>query len=222
MKVFIKEAEMLTKLWHPRLARFTAVCTDREPVYVVGELAANGNLLSFLKRDAGGTKDASELVDFCRQIIEGMRYLESEGYAHASLAARNVLVDGKRRLKVADFGLRRCVVADSDGGGEDFRWIAPESYSTRQYSTQSDVWAFGVVAYEIFTGGSVPYGDVDAGDDKNTASGAVEVMRRLRDGYRLPQPPGAPDFVYKAMKSSWNWQPSQRPTFAQLSNDFTT
>ena len=85
-----------------------------------------------------------------------MAHLESKNIVHRDLAARNILIDNNRNLKVSDFGLSR--VGDYYQG--DFnvfagRWAAPEVIKHDRYSNKSDVWAFGVVLWEIATLGNL-------------------------------------------------------------------
>ena len=83
-------------------------------------------------------------------------YLSSLEIIHRDLACRNVLVGDGKALKIADFGLSR-VVQEGDSyvkttsGRLPFKWMAMESINDREYTTQSDVWAFGVVLWEIAT-----------------------------------------------------------------------
>lgn len=75
---------------------------------------------------------------------------------HRDLACRNVLVGDGKALKIADFGLSRAV-AEGDAyvkttaGRLPIKWMAIESISDREFTVQSDVWAFGVVVWEIAT-----------------------------------------------------------------------
>ena len=83
-------------------------------------------------------------------------YLSSLGIVHRDLACRNVLVGEGKALKIADFGLSR-VVAEGDAyvktssGRLPIKWMAIESINDRVFTVQSDVWAFGVVVWEIAT-----------------------------------------------------------------------
>lgn len=102
---------------------------------------------------------------------------------HRDLAARNVLVCDNKVVKVSDFGLSRDVYQDDiycklTGGKLPIRWMAIESLTHQVYTTQSDVWSFGVLLWEIVTLGEHPYPEV------NTFS----LLERLKNGYRMQCP----------------------------------
>lgn len=92
-----------------------------------------------------------------------MAYLEEKKIIHRDLAARNVLVADENYVKVADFGLS-VAKKNTDGKNPDvcaygaYNWLAPEVLETEQYSFKSDVWAYGVTLYEIFTTSEPDYG----------------------------------------------------------------
>ena len=77
-----------------------------------------------------------------------MAYLEENRMVHGDLAARNVLVENARYVKITDFGLSRCLDVGESGykAGQQkvpVRWLAPECLRSREVSHKSDVWAFG-------------------------------------------------------------------------------
>ncbi|CAH2042628.1 unnamed protein product, partial [Iphiclides podalirius] len=153
----------------------------------------------------------ADLLSFCRQIAMGMQFLASNRVVHRDLAARNVLVAGDRTLKVADFGLSRDVYQENQyrqkGNGKmPVKWMAPESLTHRIFTTQSDVWSFGVVMWEVVTVGGAPY----------PAVAAARLPRLLRNGYRMHRPANCTPQLYEVMMSCWKARPCERPTFGQL------
>ena len=83
-------------------------------------------------------------------------YLSSLNIVHRDLACRNILVGEDKKLKISDFGLSRVVAGDdvyvkTGMGRLPWKWMAIESIVDRQFTTASDVWAYGVTLWEIST-----------------------------------------------------------------------
>ncbi|XP_068620539.1 tyrosine-protein kinase receptor torso-like [Battus philenor] len=152
-----------------------------------------------------------DLLSYCRQIAMGMEFLASSRVVHRDLAARNILMTGDKTLKIADFGLSRDVYQENQyrqkGNGKmPVKWMALESLTHRIFTTQSDVWSFGVVMWEVVTVGGAPY----------PAVAASRLPRLLRAGYRMPCPNNCTPQLYEVMMLCWRARPCERPTFTQL------
>ncbi|XP_025834074.1 tyrosine-protein kinase receptor torso-like [Agrilus planipennis] len=152
-----------------------------------------------------------DLLSFARQIALGMEYLSSLRLLHRDLAARNVLVCEDNCVKVADFGLSRDVYQDniyckSSGGKLPLKWMAIESLTHQQYTTQSDVWSYGILLWEIVTLGGFPYPDVATRD----------LLKYLESGCRMARPENCSMELYKLMRSCWEYNPYERPTFTEI------
>ena len=158
---FLKEAEIMKKLIHPKLVRLYGVCSREEPFYIVTELMTKGNLLEFLREEGRQVLDMTKMIDISAQVAEGMAFLESHGFVHRDLAARNVLVSDSLVVKIADFGLSRVLVEDiyeaHEGARFPVKWTAPEACSEHKFTIKSDVWSFGILLYEVTTFGRIPY-----------------------------------------------------------------
>ena len=113
-------------------------------------------------------------------------------------------------VKVADFGLARLIRDDTytahPGAKFPIKWTAPEGLAYNRFTTKSDVWAFGILLWEIATYGMSPYPGVELTD----------VYQLLESGYRMECPPGCPSRVYELMRQCWNWEPGVRPTFLEI------
>ncbi|KAJ1525989.1 hypothetical protein ONE63_009169 [Megalurothrips usitatus] len=215
-------AVMKTLEPHPNVVRLLACCTDSDPLFVIMEFVARGKLQSFLRssraeRDYGNlhgpsrTLTSRDLTSFLYQVAKGMEFLSSKGIIHRDLAARNVLVAEDRTCKVADFGFARDlkdshVYERKSEGRLPIRWMAPESLYDNVFSVKSDVWSYGVLMWEVVTLGSTPYPGL----------GAAEVMRRVRDGYRLDKPEHCRRELYNIMYYCWDRDPGERPYFTEL------
>lgn len=145
-----------------------------------------------------------------------MAYLEKHNYIHRDLAARNCLVGEQNVVKVADFGLARYVIDDqyTSNGGAKFpiKWSPPEVLNFTRFSSKSDVWAYGVMCWEVFTCGEMPYGRA-----KNP-----EVVERVQRGQILPMPPNCPGPVYEeVMRVCWATLPEDRPSFRVIKEKLT-
>uniref|UniRef100_A0A8D3BY44 Tyrosine-protein kinase n=1 Tax=Scophthalmus maximus TaxID=52904 RepID=A0A8D3BY44_SCOMX len=144
---FIEEAKIMMKLRHENLVQLYGVCTKQRPIYIVTEFLSNGCLLTYLRESLKQHPTAVQLLEMCKDISEGMAYLESQQYIHRDLAARNCLVDGNGTVKVTDFGLSRYVLDDeytsSVGSKFPVRWSPPEVLLYCKFSSKSDIWAYG-------------------------------------------------------------------------------
>ncbi|KAG4068109.1 hypothetical protein HA402_001534 [Bradysia odoriphaga] len=114
-------------------------------------------------------------------------------------------------MKIGDFGMSRCVDRPGDtyagykGEALPIRWLSPEALN-EQFSSASDVWAFGVTVYEMLTNGGVPY------HDKNNESTIIFVS----SGGILTRPPNCPEQTFIELTKCWRKQPENRCTFNEL------
>nr|XP_033338689.1 tyrosine-protein kinase Btk29A isoform X3 [Megalopta genalis] len=208
---FIEEAKVMTKLQHQNLVQLYGVCSKDRPIYIVTEYMRHGSLLNYLRRhEATLGANVGLLLDMCIQVCKGMAYLERHNYIHRDLAARNCLVGSENVVKVADFGLARYVLDDqyTSSGGTKFpiKWAPPEVLHYTRFSSKSDVWAYGVLMWEVFTCGKMPYGRL-----KNT-----EVVERVQRGVILERPKACFKEVYEVMRKCWAHCPEVRPSFRVL------
>ncbi|PKK27121.1 ABL proto-oncogene 2, non-receptor tyrosine kinase [Columba livia] len=213
---FLKEAAVMKEIKHPNLVQLLGVCTLEPPFYIVTEYMPYGNLLDYLRECNREEVSAVVLLYMATQISSAMEYLEKKNFIHRDLAARNCLVGENHVVKVADFGLSRLMTGDTytahAGAKFPIKWTAPESLAYNTFSIKSDVWAFGVLLWEIATYGMSPYPGIDLS----------QVYDLLEKGYRMEQPEGCPPKVYELMRACWKWNPPDRPSFAETHQAFET
>lgn len=113
-------------------------------------------------------------------------------------------------IKVSDFGMTRFVLDDqytsSTGTKFPVKWASPEVFSFSRYSSKSDVWSFGVLMWEVFSEGKIPY--------ENRSNS--EVVEDISTGFRLYKPRLASPHVYQVMNHCWKEKPEDRPPFSRL------
>ncbi|XP_059177002.1 proto-oncogene tyrosine-protein kinase ROS-like isoform X2 [Physella acuta] len=217
---FLKEALLMKNFQHENILRLLGVCLDNDPQFIIMELMEGGDLLSFLRYcRATATTPAKlmlpDLVKICVHVAKGCRYLEEMHFVHRDLAARNCLVSSKSPLdmvvKIGDFGLARDIYKNDyyrkEGEGLlPVRWMSPESLVDGFFTTQSDIWAFGVLMWEVVTLGQQPY----------PARTNIEVLHFVRDGGKLERPEKCADEMFALMRKCWCFSTDNRPSFAEL------
>ncbi|XP_070506786.1 proto-oncogene tyrosine-protein kinase ROS isoform X3 [Chironomus tepperi] len=219
---FLQEAQLMSNFKHDHILRLIGVCLNQNEclLYIVMELMESGDLLSFLRNNRPALNKPSplkllDLMSMCVDVASGCRYLEEMHFVHRDLAARNCLVktapdsNGLNLVvKIGDFGLTRDIYKNDyyrkEGEGLlPVRWMSPESLVDGVFTSQSDIWSFGVLMWEVMTLGQQPY----------PARTNIEVLQYVRSGGRLSRPnQNCPEELYQLMTKCWN-RIDQRPTF---------
>ncbi|XP_011637649.1 proto-oncogene tyrosine-protein kinase ROS isoform X2 [Pogonomyrmex barbatus] len=214
---FLQEARLMSHFRHKHVLRLLGVCLDTDPPLLVLELMEAGDLLSYLRESRSlqltdpHALRLQDLLAMCEDVARGCRYLEELHFVHRDLACRNCLVSARDRenrvVKIGDFGLARDIYKNDyyrkEGEGLlPVRWMAPESLVDGVFTSQSDVWAFGVLMWEITSLGQQPY----------PARTNLEVLHYVRAGGRLPKPLNCPSTLHQLMLRCWS-AADARPSF---------
>ncbi|CAF3398988.1 unnamed protein product [Rotaria sp. Silwood1] len=207
-EIFINEALLLKRYKHKRIVNLFGIAAHHEPLMIVMELVEKGSLRDYLKNN---DFRVSQLIQICTEIAKGMAYLESNHVIHRDLAARNCLVDKNGRVKVADFGLSRCLHEDEEYFSQikefPVRWWAVEVLSNGPYTHKSDVWSYGITIWEVFSKAAVPYANIQHNH---------LVIDAVKRGERLKQPQKCPVNIYAIMTNCWLLNSKDRHNFEKI------
>ena len=211
---FESEIKLMKKFKHNNVVCFHGCVNIDTKHCIVMEYLSGGSLRGYLENFNGNEIEFSTKVFLSIGIAEGMGYLENMKVVHRDLAARNVLLTEKLTPKISDFGMSKIIsnyynYYSSTSNNVPYAHASIEVLERKKYSTKSDVWAFAVTMYEIFTLGEIPYCTTE--DDK-------VILKKLKKGERLEVPNcyNCSDEIKNLMSSCWKTDPSARPSFINI------
>ncbi|SPF00942.1 Serine/threonine-protein kinase PknL [Streptomyces sp. MA5143a] len=160
---FIREAKSVARLSHPNVVGVYDQGTDGSYVYLAMEYVAGCTLRDVL-RERGALQPRAAL-DILEPILAALGAAHRAGFVHRDMKPENVLIGDDGRVKVADFGLVRSVDTVTSTTGTvlgTVAYLAPEQLEHGTTDTRVDVYACGVMLYEMLTGGKPHGGDTPA------------------------------------------------------------
>ncbi|XP_078476130.1 discoidin domain-containing receptor 2-like [Lampetra planeri] len=237
---FLKEVKIMSRMCDPNVMRLIGACLDVPPLCMITDYMEGGDLNQFLSRhrlaEPGSpqpngipaTPSMAPLICMERllwvavQVASGMRHLATLGYVHRDLATRNCLVGtaaGTLSVRIADFGMSRNLYQGDYYRVQGravlpIRWLAWESILLGKFTGASDVWAFGVTLWEVFTlCRTQPYCGMT---DEQVVENAGEFFRNQGKQVFLPEPEACPERVRALMLRCWVRDAAQRPDFGEI------
>ncbi|KAL4656490.1 leukocyte tyrosine kinase receptor-like [Arapaima gigas] len=216
---FLMEALIMSKFSHQNIVRCIGVSLQTLPRFILLELMTGGDMKTFLRHNRPKTaQDCSlsmlDLLHMAWDIALGCRYLEENHFIHRDIAARNCLLtcSGPGRVaKIGDFGMARDIYRASyyRKGGRAMlpvKWMPPEAFLEGIFTCKTDTWSFGVLLWEIFSLGYMPY----------PCKTNQEVLEFVTGGGRMDPPKSCPGPVYRIMTQCWQHCPEHRPNFSTI------
>eukprot|EP00742_Colponemidia_sp_Colp-10_P002417 GILJ01002577.1.p1 GENE.GILJ01002577.1~~GILJ01002577.1.p1 ORF type:complete len:545 (-),score=81.60 GILJ01002577.1:98-1732(-) len=200
------EITMLSRLRHPHIILLMGVCTKPPNLAIITEFIGLGSLFDVLHK-SDMDLDLAVKLRLSSEIASSIAFLHSSGIVHRDLKSHNVLLDESVRVKLCDFGLAR-FKSQLGQGSMQFAgtpcYMCPEVFRRHPYNEKVDVWAFGVLLWEIFSR-QVPHDGLDP----------AEVREKVLAGEPLPNPLGCPREISRLIRDCCNVEPLQRPSMNQ-------
>nr|XP_022915980.1 tyrosine-protein kinase-like otk isoform X2 [Onthophagus taurus] len=211
---FKREIDMFTKLTHDNVTKLFGLCREAEPHYMILEHTDWGDLKQFLVATQKGEPPQLtpvQCVAIIQQLARGMDHLASSRMIHKDLAARNCVITSKL---VAKIGIPRTT---RDPYSMEYckhmnhiiplRWMPYEAVYEDEFSTKSDVYAFGVVIWEIFYQGELPF-------PKMNDNSLLTKLKEKALEWKFHK--DTPEELQKLQETCLDTNPQNRPTFASM------
>lgn len=205
-----EEAKLLRNLKHRHILHAESVFQDHGVLCIVTEFCDKGDLAQFLAKRNGNLLEELQILALFKQICSALEYLHGENILHRDIKTQNIfLTDEEMTVKLGDFGLAK-VLEKPNQKAKTFcgtpYYMSPEIYDNKPYDSKSDIWAFGVCAYEMTTL-ELPFN--------------AEKMRQLVDKIQEGQLPSMAKYQYSPqlidmIKSMMCRNSDRRPTAKEL------
>ena len=148
---FLDEVRIALRVSHPHVCRVHDVGEADGRHFISMEYVDGEDLASLLRRI--GRLPQDKAIQAARQICAGLAAAHDQGVLHRDLKPSNVMLDGRGQVKITDFGLATAADAPGrDAGSGTPAYMAPEQLAGKEATPRSDLYALGLVLYEIFTG----------------------------------------------------------------------
>ncbi|KAG0270677.1 hypothetical protein DFQ27_000027 [Actinomortierella ambigua] len=201
-----REIGVLKRLQCRYIIQFYGVHRQGNEILLVTDFAEGGSLKKAIEESRVADWHVKSRI--AQEIAYGLAYIHHEGTLHRDLKSDNVLLSGHMEVKLCDFGL--AVAITSNGGHSTdamrgtFRWLAPELVVSKRprYTTKSDMYALGMVMWEMAAMNTLPFRDM-----KNNYA----VAQAVHGGERERLPDETPAFYQHWVDLCWKQGPSDRP-----------
>jgi len=214
-KEFEIELNLLASLNHPNIIRFFGAVLSKNRVGFLMELCVNGELKEYLSLN---DVELDEKITMMKEIALAVLYIHHRNVIHRDLKCQNVLVHEDKTTRLMDFGLSRKVV-DQDASktsqiGTSY-YMAPEIVLGDTYDSKVDVFAFGIMMFEMLTLHFNPYQEKDATEIEHFVEFKVAHNPHFRPALSELSP-SVPKLFFNLLKRCWDYRVKRRPDFQEI------
>jgi len=204
------EAHTLRKLKNKHIVGMLAAITTGEPVSIVLEYVSKGTLEKYIKENSPLLLHSQ--INFGKQVALGLLYLQTKLCIHRRIRIDNVLMAEKGICKISDFSSAVFLQNHEEeymaakGLKLRIKWCAPEVLKQKRFCIKSDVWAYGVLLWQILANGNEPYPSLTT----------TQAQEYICNGSHMLRPGICSEQFYTIMLDCWKMDPWNRPTFESL------
>jgi serine/threonine protein kinase len=160
LRRFKREAVTLSRLQHPNIVRFYGLEQDGLQAFILMDYIDGNILRSEIFQLNGTPMPAGRILEIMRPVCAALHYAHQVGVVHCDVKPANIMIDRSGKVLVADFGIARLAEGATTttlvGAGTP-AYMAPELVRGENPSPQTDIYALGIVLYEMLTGGERPF-----------------------------------------------------------------
>lgn len=202
-KQLLSEVETHSSLNHPNIIRCYGCFEKNDTLYVVLELAPDGDLHSILSMRLSEDK----IRGIFKEIVSAVKFIHERGIVHRDIKPENILVNWEGNIKLGDFGwsCRHSECEAAGGHAGTLEYMSPECLNKQRHSYATDIWSLGVLLYELFHN-QEPF------EGANPVELASAIKVPLNFSERVG--PDAKDLILMCLRT----KPEERPTIGQVAS----
>ena len=221
LRRFRREAQTLERLQHPNIVRFYGLEQDGDLAFMLMDYVEGTTLRKEILR-ADGPFCLDRVLEILRPICAALNYAHRQGMVHCDVKPGNIMIDAGGRVLITDFGIARMTesaTATMVGLGTP-AYMAPELVRGEDPTPQTDIYALGVVLYEMLTGGERPFTGERATITGSTSEKVRWEQMHLRPTSPKDHDPDIPSALDAVVLRCLEKEPGSRyPSVLDLLND---
>jgi len=208
-KIFVRDMQILAKLRHVNIIQFYGACLEDDTLCYITELAEQGSLVNCLAKQA--SLSDRQRHNIALAIAQGLQYLHHHPTGqilHRNLKSSKILLTEAGVAKIAGFSVAKVqdgAIATAGQLGNDYVYLPPELLHAEAYTSASDIYSFGVILLELFTG-KVALKEWSERD----------ILKLKEERKLLPIPSSLPQAYQQLIKDCWHSDSTQRPDISTV------